>query len=103
MTTRRISLRSNRGFAELVQPDSECGLERLGICRCELVFEWKGPLRPSDESLGINELLQLSDQPVSQIFRGVRRQTPWLGPFRTRSPVGRLRRPAGFELDCRLV
>ena len=52
---------------------------------------------------GFLELLQLSDQLVSQVFGSVRRQARWLGLFRTKSPFGRLRRPAGFELDCGLV
>jgi hypothetical protein len=81
---------------------SESSLDSLGICRRELVFERQGLVRPGGKRLRINELLQLTDQPVSKIFRSVRRQTRWLGPFRTRSPAGR-RRPPGFELDCRLV
>ena len=70
-----VTLRSSRAISELAQPRSECGLDRLGICRCELVFEREGPLRPGGESLGINELLQLSDQLVSKIFGSIRRQT----------------------------
>src|SRR6516164_8362367 len=103
MAIRLITLRPSRGIAELAQPGSECGLDRLGICRCELVFEREGSLRPGGEGLRINELLELSDQPVSQVCGSVRREARRLGSFRTRSPVGRLRRPAGFEPVCRLV
>ena len=46
---------------ELVQPGGECGLERLRISRCKLVFEREGPVCPGCESLGVNELLQFSD------------------------------------------
>jgi hypothetical protein len=91
------------GFLELAQPGRESGFEHLGICRRELVFEREGPVRPGGESLRVNELLELSDQLVSQDFGCIRRQTRWLGPFRTSSPVGRLRMPAGFWLDCRPV
>ena len=98
-----ITLRPSCGIAELAQPGSESSLDRLGICRCELVFEREGPLCPGGERLRINELLQLGDQPVSQVFGRVRRQARWLGPFRTRSSIGRLRRLSGFELDCGLV
>ena len=74
MAIRLITLRPSRGIAELAQPGSESGLDRLGICRCELVFEREGPMRPGGESLGIDKMLQLSDQPVSQVFGSVRRQ-----------------------------
>src|SRR6516162_5232614 len=103
MIARLITLRPNRCIVELAQPGSESSLDRLGICRCELVFERQGPLRPDGKSLGINELLELSDQLVSQVCGSVRRQTCWLGHFRTRSPIGRLREPPRFELDFRLV
>jgi hypothetical protein len=39
----------------------------VGIHYRELIFERNGPVRPGGESLGINELLDLSDQPVSQV------------------------------------
>ena len=91
------------GTMQLVAQPSERGLDRLGICRRELVFERQGPVRPGGESLRINELLELGDQPVSQVCGRVRRQARWLGPFSTRSPIGRLRRPPGFELDRGLV
>jgi hypothetical protein len=91
------------GVPELACPGSECGLNRSGIWCCELVFEWEGPLRPGGESLGINELLQLGDQLVSQVCGSIRRQACWLGSFPTCSPVGGLRGPAGLWLDYRLV
>ena len=68
MAIRLFTLRPSRGIAEVVQPGSKRSLDHLGICRCELVFERKGSLRPGGESLGINELLQLSNQLVSQVF-----------------------------------
>ena len=68
MAIRLISVRLSLGIAELAQPGGKCGLDRLGIGRCELVLEWQGPVRPSGESFGINELLQLSNQLVSQVF-----------------------------------
>jgi len=73
LAIRLITGRPNH--AELAQPRSERNLDHLGICRCELIFERKGSVRPGGESLRINELLPLSDQPVSQIFGRVRRQT----------------------------
>src|SRR5271170_2204831 len=82
------------GISELAQPGSECGLEGSGICRCELVFEREGPVRPGGESLRINELLELRDQLPSQVFGSARREARWLGLFRTRSAFRRLRRPA---------
>ena len=75
MAIRWIIFRPNHGIAELTQPRGKCSLDRLGIGRCELVFEWEDPVRPGGESLGINELLQLSDQLVSKIFGSIRRQT----------------------------
>ena len=75
MTIRLITLRPSRGLFELAYPGSECGLDRLGIWCCELVLEREGPLRPGGENLRINELLQFSDQPVSQICGRVRWQT----------------------------
>jgi hypothetical protein len=75
MTIRLITLRPSRGLFELAYPGSECGLDRLGIWCCELVLEREGPLRPGGESLRINQLLELSDQPVSQICGRVRWQT----------------------------
>src|SRR6516162_5585753 len=103
MIARLITLRPNRCIVELAQPGSESSLDRLGICRCELVFERQGPLRPGGESLGINELLELSDQPVSQVCGRVRRKARWFDPISTRSPVGRLHGAPRIWLDCRLV
>ena len=75
MAFRLIALRPSRGVAELAYPGRECGLDRLGICRWELVFERKGPLCPSGERLGVNELLELRDQLASQAFGRIGRQT----------------------------
>ena len=75
MAIRLITLRPRRGISELTQPSGKCSLDRLGIGRCELVFEREDPLRPGGESLGINELLQLTDQLVAKVFRSVRWQT----------------------------
>jgi hypothetical protein len=61
------------GFFDLDQPGSESGLDCLGIRDRELVFEREGPVRPGGESLRVNELLELSDQLVSQVFGSVRR------------------------------
>jgi hypothetical protein len=94
LRARRLS--GGRRVSEVAQPGSECGFDRLGVGRRELIFEWEGPVRPGGESLRINELLQLIDQLVSQVCGSVRREARWLGFFRTRSPFGRLRRPAGF-------
>ena len=55
-------------LAELAQPRSECGFDRLGICRRELVFERKRPVRPGGKSLRVFELLELRDQLVSKVF-----------------------------------
>ena len=69
-----ITLRPSRGIAELAQPGRECSLDRLGIRRCELVFEPEGAVRPGGESLRIGELLELSDEPVSQLRGSLRRK-----------------------------
>jgi hypothetical protein len=61
MAIRFVTLRPSCSIAELAQPGSECGLEGLGVCRGELVFEREGPVRPGGESLRVNELLELSD------------------------------------------
>ena len=61
MTTRLFTLRPSCGIAKLTYSGRECGLDRLGIRRRELIFEWESTLRPGGESLGINELLQLID------------------------------------------
>src|SRR5438874_11565363 len=98
-----MAIRLITGLAELAYSRSECGLDRLGICRREPVFEREGALRPGGESLRVSQLLQLNDQLVSQVFGSLRRQARWLGFFRTKSPFRRLRRPAGFELDCVLI
>src|SRR6516162_9088261 len=107
-STRRFSKPRSRfcppdARVALAQPGSKRSLDRLGICRCELVFDLQGPVRPNGESLWINELLELSDQLVSQVCGRIRRQARWLGSFGACSPVGRLRRPPGFLLDCSLV
>jgi hypothetical protein len=73
MAFRLIALRPSCGIAELAYSGSECGLDRLGICPRKLIFKRQGPLRPGGESLGINELLELSDQSVSQVFGSIRR------------------------------
>ena len=72
---RLITLRPNGCISELAQPRSKCSLDHLGVCRCELVFEGQGLMRPRGESLRINEPLQLGDQLVSQVCGRVRRQT----------------------------
>jgi hypothetical protein len=73
MAIRVGTLGPSRCIAVLAQPRSESGLDRLGIGRRELVFERKGSVRPSGESLGINELLELSNQLVSQVCGSVGR------------------------------
>jgi hypothetical protein len=75
MAIRCIAFRPSCGIAELAQPGSERSLDRLGVCRCELVLERQGPVRPGGESLRVNELLELSDQLVSQVCGSIRRQT----------------------------
>jgi len=67
----RLAARPNRCIAELAQPGSEGGLDHLGICRCELVFEREGRVRPGGKSLRINELLELADKLVSKVLRSV--------------------------------
>src|SRR6516165_1738824 len=99
MTIRLITLRLSRSIAELAQPRSECGLNRLGIWCREPVFEREGLMRPGGESLRVNELLELSDQLVSQVCGRVRQQARWLDPISTRSPVGRLHGAPRIWLD----
>jgi hypothetical protein len=43
------------GFLDLGQPGRESGLDHLGICRRELVFQQKRPLCPGGKSLCAND------------------------------------------------
>ena len=96
MAIRLVALRlpRRRGIAELAQLGRKCGLNRLGIRCREAIFVRKHPMGPSGESLRFIQLRQLRDQLLSKVFGSLRRQSCWLGLFRTRSLFRGLQCPA---------